>query len=459
MSKILINNKDINKLFNTEINSLNFSGCSLDSRNIKKNNIFFAYKGKKNDGNKFIAQAKNNGAILAFVEKKNPRVKIFQIVVKNTHLALIKLAKHARLKSVANIIAITGSVGKTSTKDALTHTLNQDDNIFSAQKSFNNIFGVPLEILNMPKNTKIAIFEIGMNHSGEITRLIKILRPHIGVVLNVSYVHGGNFDNEKQIADGKAEIINKDYPLQTLILNKDNKYYNKLKNKANKNKIINILTYSKQTKANFTLSKLSLNKTKYLVEVKFQNSKKINYTVNSINDYLVGNSMAILACLKATGVNITRIKKLSSLMLTEGRGNIITTKLLDKNIQIHNHSYNSSPASMVASLEIFLNISKKQKLIIVGDMNELGSKTNYYHLKLLKLLKQNKNNIYLLVGKILYKYKQMNLLSNTFFYRDTNVLINDLKNHLYYDNNIFIKGSNSINLQKVVNHLIKPIEN
>jgi UDP-N-acetylmuramyl pentapeptide synthase len=114
---------------------------------------------------------------------------------------------------------------------------------------------------------------------------------------------------------------------------------------------------------------------------------------------------------------------------------------------------------MFASLEIFLNISKKQNLIIVGDMNELGSKTNYYHLKLLKLLKQNKNNIYLLVGKILYKYKQMNLLSNTFFYRDTNVLINDLKNHLYYDNNIFIKGSNSINLQKVVNHLIKPIEN
>ena len=189
----------------------------------------------------------------------------------------------------------------------------QDDNIFSSQKSFNNIFGVPLEILNMPKNTKIAIFEIGMNHSGEITRLIKILRPHIGVVLNVSYVHGGNFDNEKQIADAKAEIINKQSNTYELKL-ADNKYYNKLKNKANKNKIINILTYSKQTKANFTLSKLSLNKTKYLVEVKFQNSKKINYTVNSINDYLVGNSMAILACLKATGVNITRIKKLSSLI-------------------------------------------------------------------------------------------------------------------------------------------------
>ena len=158
MKKINLNSDDINKIFNLSIEKQYFTGCNIDSRLIKKGNIFFAIKGKSNDGNKYIAEAKINGATLAIVEKKDHKVKIPQILVKKSHLILIKLAKFVRNNSKTKFIAITGSVGKTSTKDALAHILKNEKNIFSARKSYNNIFGVPLEILNMPNNTKIGIF-------------------------------------------------------------------------------------------------------------------------------------------------------------------------------------------------------------------------------------------------------------------------------------------------------------
>ena len=280
MAIININNKDIKNIFKTNIDKINFTGCSLDSRTIKKGNIFFAYKGIKNDGNQYIAEAKKNGAVLAIVERKNLKVKIPQIKVKNAHHSLIKLAKYSRLKSGAKIIAITGSVGKTSTKDALAHILKDEKKVFTARKSFNNIFGVPLEILNMPKNTKIGIFELGMNHKNELTKLVEILKPQIGLILNVNYVHGGNFNDLKDIAIAKAEIINSKFPVNTIILNKDCSHFKIINEKAKKIKIENIITHSFNKRANLMYCNHALKNSNLAVEVILNKEKIIKYNIN-----------------------------------------------------------------------------------------------------------------------------------------------------------------------------------
>ncbi len=453
MNSININSDDINKVFNLKIKKQFFTGCNIDSRLIKKGNIFFAIKGKTNDGNQYIAHAKKNGASLAIVEKKNSNVKIPQVLVKKSRLALIKLAALARKKTKAKIIAITGSVGKTTTKDALAHILKNQKNIFSARKSYNNIFGVPLEIINMPHNTKIGIFEVGMNHKNEIKRLISILRPNVGVILNINYVHGGNFNNLKDIALAKAEIIDEKFPLDKLIINKDSIYFKLINAKAKKLKIKNICTYSSNKTADIVLNNFKVNKSNLNIETTLCKKKVIKYKINSINSYLINNTMALLACLKSVKYDLNHIKNLKNFSITKGRGNILNIRKDNKIIELHDHSYNSSPISLFESLNSFLKISKKKNLIIVGDMNELGTKSDFYHLQVLNFLSKNKNDIHLLVGKIFFKHRKRFSSTNLKFYVNVKCLNDELESFLKLTNKIFVKGSNSIGLYKTVNYL------
>ena len=453
MKKISLNSDDINKIFNLNIEKQYFTGCNVDSRLIKKGNIFFAIKGKSNDGNKYIAEAKINGATLAIVEKKDHKVKIPQILVNKSHLILIKLAKFIRNNSKSKFIAITGSVGKTSTKDALAHILKNEKNIFSARKSYNNIFGVPLEILNMPNNTKIGIFEVGMNHKNEIKKLISILKPNIGVILNINYVHGGNFNSLKDIALAKAEIIDEKYPLDTLIVNKDTTHFKLINAKAGKIKIKNIFTYSTNKNANIMLDDFRINKSQLNIAICIYEEKKIKYKMNSTNSYLITNTMALIACLKSIKYDLNLIKNLKDLSITKGRGNITKLKKDNKIIKLHDHSYNSSPTSLFASLNSFLKISNQKNLIIVGDMHELGSKSNYYHIKVLNFLSKNRNSIHLLVGKNFFKNRKKYSSANMHFFNNVEYLNSEIVNFVEQINQIFIKGSNSIGLYKTVNYL------
>jgi UDP-N-acetylmuramyl pentapeptide synthase len=161
--------------------------------------------------------------------------------------------------------------------------------------------------------------------------------------------------------------------------------------------------------------------------------------------------MAIIASLEAAGLNLNLIKNLKNLKLTEGRGDITRFKKTNKTIELHNHSYNSSPISLFSGLSVFLKTSNKKNLIIIGDMNELGSKSEYYHLKVLKLLSKNKNDNHLMVGKIFYKYRNKFISKKINFFQNVDQLNDEIYYFIASYNRIFIKGSNSINLQKTVN--------
>ena len=175
--------------------------------------------------------------------------------------------------------------------------------------------------------------------------------------------------------------------------------------------------------------------------------------MNSINSYLITNTMALIACLKSVEYDLNLIKNLKDLNITKGRGNITKLKKSNKIIELYDHSYNSSPTSLFASLNSFLTISNQKNLIIVGDMHELGSKSNYYHLQVLNFLSKNRNSIHLFVGRIFFKNRKIYSSTNMRFYTNVESLNSELVSFVEQINKIFIKGSNSVGLYKTVNYL------
>ena len=211
------------------------NNASINSKEIKKNDIFFAIKGKNKNGNLFVKDAFRRGASLAIVNKSKKEPK--QIKVKDTLKFLTESSTLLRDNSLSKIIAITGSCGKTSLKEIVGKTLNKISNATYSQKSFNNKFGVPLSLFNLKHNDEFGIFEIGMDRKGEIDYLSKILKPEVGVITNISYAHVKNFKNIKQIALAKSEIIKNLKDGGSIVLNADDQFYYLHKKLAQKRKI------------------------------------------------------------------------------------------------------------------------------------------------------------------------------------------------------------------------------
>lgn len=454
MKNKFFTSNDLKQVFGSKLKFLVFTGASIDSRNVRKGHMFFAIKGKKNDGHNFLSEAKRRGANAIIVNKKSKKINLPQIVVPNTHKALIKFAKYYRSCSEAKIIGITGSVGKTGTKDALAYILSKHKKVFCSRKSYNNDFGLPLEILNMPRKAEIGIFELGMNHRNEIRNLARILDPDIAVLLNINYVHSGNFKSLDQIALAKSEIFTSSKKIQTLVLNKDNRYFSVLKKLAHKNGIHNVLVFSEKGKTDiFLRNKKNINN-KVVLEVLFKSTNRISYKINKDQDFLIGNSLAIIGCLSALDLKIDYIKKLKDVPASTGRGNIIKCRYNNKKIKIIDHTYNSSPVSLIATMKSFNSMKEKNIIYIIGDMNELGKKSLEFHKKILKLTLKQSFDYCIFVGTNFYSIKNLTIKSNVKFMNNVDELIEKIDTFINNRCSIFIKGSNSINLSKIVRHLI-----
>ena len=298
---------EINNLFNAKHSEIKITGASLDTRTLKKGNIFFAIKGKNSDGHKFINQAEKKGASIAFVQKINSKSNLKQIKVKNTLSALSSLARYYRSLLNTQIIGITGSVGKTGTKDAISFILKEHKNIFCSRQSYNNKYGMPLEILNMPRKTKFGFFELGMNHSGEIKRLVKILKPNISIILNIENVHLGNFKSLKEIAVAKSEIFTSSENIDSLILNKETNHYNLLYRYYKSTKIKNIYNYSKKNNSNVYIKERKVTKKIIQLKVSLPGDKLISFGVRIDQENLIDNCLAILTCFHALNLSLIHI--------------------------------------------------------------------------------------------------------------------------------------------------------
>tara|TARA_B100001248_G_scaffold135341_1_gene101625 strand:+ start:5317 stop:8073 length:2757 start_codon:yes stop_codon:yes gene_type:complete len=449
-----IQNKIILKKIVGKLESKNFHGLSIDSRNIKKENIFITIKGKKNDGNRFIPKAIKKGAQYIVTSKKFKGYKNKIIKISNEISFLNKYAKLKRDYSTAKIIAITGSAGKTSLKNLIKDLLQNFGDTIASPKSYNNHFGVPLSLSNLNTSHKFGVFEIGMSKKGEINRLSKIVRPHIAIITNIGEAHIENFKNLNGIAEAKGEIINNISNGGTVILNRDDKYFQYFSKKA-KLKKIRIISFGINKNSDVSLIKSSRNKsyTKLIVNL---NNRIISIKAKNINIYNILSSLALLKELK---INLNKASKLFKYSQpSEGRGKIYKIKRYKKNFRLIDESYNANPLSMKSAIKNFSSIKKRdfKKYLILGDMLELGKKSEAFHKNLSKVINNSDiDKVFVKGNKSLITYKNVNKSKRGNIFQhdeDVDFTLNDIIANNDY---LMIKGSNATGLNNLSKKIIK----
>ena len=450
----IINENLSDKIF---IKKQKINSASINSKNIKNRTVFFAIKGKKNDGNLFADEALKKGAKIAIVEKNIGKKNKKKIKVKNSLKLLTECSKLVRKTTNINSIAITGSSGKTSLKELIGQSLNKIASTSYSKKSYNNKYGVPLSLFNIEKKNIFGIFEAGMDRKGEIDKLTKMISPNLAVITNVSYAHIKNFNNLSQIAHAKSEIINNVLPGGTVVLNRDDIYFSFFKKKALRKKL-KIISFGKNNNADVNLVKMTKKKNKYLINIKINNLiKKFVIEKKLIN--FESNLLATIAVI-SNFIEIKHVRKdiFHKFKLPKGRGNLIKIKNDKKIINIIDESYNSNPLSLNFAINNFdkMNIKNHQKNILLGDMMELGKFSKKLHKKAsIAINKSNINKIHIYGKYIKETYNKIKPQKRGRILTRKNEFISFLKNELDNNDYLMVKGSNATGLNDMISKVIK----
>jgi murE/murF fusion protein len=427
---------------------------SADSREVKKNNLFLAIKGKKNDGNKFISQAIKKGASIIISSTINKKYKNMIFKVGNEISFLKKFASLKRDNSKAKIIAITGSAGKTSIKNLLHDLLGKFGSTHVSPRSFNNHFGVPISLSNLNENHQYGVFEVGMSNQGEINQLTKMIKPNIGLITNIGEAHMENFKNIKGIAKAKSEIINNIEINGTIILNRDDRFFNYLSKKA-KSKNIKVVAFGMTKKAN--IYPLEIKKFKGEVKITIKTDEEaIKFKIKNINIYNVLSSLAVL---KVLGLGLDKIIHIyKNFEPSHGRGKVHNIKRYNKKFKLVDESYNANPISVKNAINNLSSIKKNKfkKYLLLGDMLELGEKSDSYHKNLSKLINSSDiDKVFIKGEKTLFTYKNLKKEKRGNIIQCNQDIDLILKNIITNNDYLMIKGSNATGLNAISNLMIK----
>ncbi|MET0840983.1 MAG: UDP-N-acetylmuramoylalanyl-D-glutamyl-2,6-diaminopimelate--D-alanyl-D-alanine ligase [Methyloceanibacter sp.] len=365
------------------------SGCSIDSRSLARGDVFVAIRGPNRDGHAFVAAALEGGAACAIVDNSFPQADELRLLrVGDTLEALNGLGRAARARARSTkIIAVTGSAGKTGTKEALRLALGPSGSVHASAKSFNNHWGVPLSLANMPKDVRFGVFELGMNHAGEIDALTRLALPHIAIITTVAPVHLGYFRSVEDIADAKAEIFRGLEARGTAVINRDSPYFQRLKDHALA-RGATIVGFGEAPEADARLLDVALGPDGSNVSAEIL-GETIAYRLGAPGRHLVQNSLAVLAAAKLAGADLASAAgALAGLEAQAGRGrrNVIATK---PPIAIVDESYNANPASMRAALATLGLIPRGEycrRVAVLGDMLELGPEGPGLHRELAEFI-------------------------------------------------------------------------
>jgi UDP-N-acetylmuramoyl-tripeptide--D-alanyl-D-alanine ligase len=354
------------------------TGLSIDSRTVLPGEAYFAIKGDVHDGHDFVDTALKAGAALAVVETAQ-RAKFAAdaplLVVDDVLEGLRQLAHAARARLKGQVIAVTGSVGKTSTKEALRHVLSAQGPTHASVASFNNHWGVPLSLARCPADMRFAIAEIGMNHAGEIEPLVKMVRPHFAIITTVEPVHLEFFSGIEAIADAKAEIFAGVEPGGAAVLNRDNAQFARLTGRARERGVARIVSFGSDAKADARLLDLSLHATCSAVHANILGSD-VTYKLGMPGRHMAMNSLAVLAAASLAGADLALAAlSLSSLVPAAGRGVRRVLDLRNGEATLIDESYNANPASVSAALNVLGQAkvgARGRRIAVLGDMLELG---------------------------------------------------------------------------------------
>lgn len=416
---------------------LKHPSISTDTRNIKPNSIFFSLKGDNFNGNKFAAQAINEGAAYAIIDEIEFKKNENYILVDNVLETLQQLATFHRNKLKIPIIGITGTNGKTTTKELINVVLSKKFKTQATQGNLNNHIGVPLTILAITNEHEIAIIEMGANHIGEIGELCKISRPDYGIITNIGKAHLEGFGNIEGVIKTKNDLyLAVKQKNGKVFINSDNQLLMDLADNIDK------VCYGKKN-TNFCYGEIVKRKT--FVSLNY-NCEKSNNTINTqlVGDYNFENILAAITIGCYFGVENHLIKEaLENYTPTNSRSQVVNT---DKNTIILD-AYNANPSSLEAAIKNFAEIDSDKKVLIIGDMLELGSYSKIEHENILQFIEKHKFDKILLVGS-----EFMSVCNNEYWYcfENSQKAKDWIKKNPIENACILVKGSRGIKMEIVM---------
>ena len=425
-----------------------FSDVTTDSRKISENVLFVALKGEKFNGEDFAEDSLKNGAAAVLVSNSAKNISSDRVLrVEDTLTAYQKISKIWRDRFKIPVVAITGSNGKTTTKDLTAAALSSLGEIQKTSANFNNEIGVPLTLLGISEKNRAAVVEIGMRGLGQIKNLAKIVQPNIGIVTNVNETHIEILGSIENIAKAKGELVEAIPEGGTVILNADNKFTAEMKKFAKNG--VKIFTYGLENSADFMAENILIKESSTEFNLKYD-GKIFNFEVPVIGRHNVSNSLAAIAAGVSLGISLKNIQKgFSTLATTKMRFEVIRRD----GVTIVNDAYNASPASMRAAIQTVAEIYENRKIAVLGDMLELGEISEKVHREVGAELA--KNNFEILVtygelGKFIADGAKNSGLKNIFVTTTHEEVAKKILEIMQKDDVILFKASHGMHFEKII---------
>jgi UDP-N-acetylmuramoyl-tripeptide--D-alanyl-D-alanine ligase len=358
------------------------NGVTFDSRAVGRGDLFFALSGETTDGHGFVADALGRGAAAAVVSRELPGVSGPVVRVFDTMKALVDLGRAGRRRSKARVASVTGSVGKTSSKDALRAMLSAQAKTEASAASYNNHVGVPISLARLPVDATYGVFEIGMNHPGEIEPLARQVEADVGLITNVEPAHIGHMGSEEAIADEKACLFAGMRAGAVAVLNRDNRHFERLVGHARRFGVTSIVGFGKSDGSDARLLACNLQDSGSDI-VASVHGRRLEYRLGAAGEHWAMNSVAALAVVEALGADVTKAAAtLVSVKASPGRGLRKQLKFGAGSIELLDESYNANPASVKAMLAVLSRTQPApggRRVLAMGDMRELGEGADAYH--------------------------------------------------------------------------------
>ena len=437
-----------------EVNgSFEANGVTFDSREVSTGDLFIALKGEATDGHRYLDGAFENGAAGAIVLENcaNPHVR-----VADTLAALSALGAAARARTDARIIGVTGSVGKTGTKEALFAALDRGapGRAHRSVKSYNNHTGVPLSLARMPADTRFGVFEMGMNHEGELAALTRLVRPHVAIVTAIAAAHSEFFASEEAIADAKGEIFAGLEPGGTALIPHDSPYRDRLIAAAQPH-AASILTFGLGEDADIRAAEVMRQDGGTFVSARLPGDLSLDFTIAPPGEHWVSNALAVIGAAQAVGGDLAA----AGLALAEmeglaGRGARIRIACGEGEALVIDESYNANPASMCATLKVLGAESAERRIAVLGTMRELGAQAGAMHAALADPIWQAGVDFALLVGEHMEMLKTaLGTSVKCVHVADLAEAREALSGRIAAGDAVLVKGSNALGLATLVEEL------
>ena len=440
---------------------VNASRFSIDTRTIQPGDIFIALQGERVDGHDYVAQALDQGASIAIVHHLVEGAdKTKQVLVDDTFEALYALAEYHRTRIHAKLVGVTGSVGKTGTKEAMRLVLATKGKTYASYGNFNNHIGTPLCLINMPLDCEFGVFEMGMNHAGEISKLSVLVKPHLSIITTVESVHIEFFGTEEAIADAKAEIFDGMSGDGIATLNADNPHFLRLKRAAEKHGLGRVISFGVNELAMCRLMEYNASAEGSEVVATICGTP-ISYRLGAIGRHWALTSVAALASAEALGCDLAKAAEaLGNFKEPKGRGLLTHMVWGGGDIVFIDDSYNASPSSMSAAFakmrELKQSMPERRTVALLGDMLELGDLAPRMHAGLAEKIVRAEIDVVHTAGKLMRNLHE-NLPKSTKGEHAENAeaLLDKVRHQLKAGDMVLIKGSHGSQMWRMAEKLMQ----